>query len=140
MGCCAGSFIAVWGKPPKQLMTNSWTGATEGMTEIGEMVGDGEEGVGAAHLLQRTIVQAVGAEAIVEDVEVASRRLGLVTESHRGQEILGIFQTQGQTRGPMHTLREWESRATVGVLSRWNPPTLGHQIVNGARFAAGEAH
>lgn len=136
MGCCAGSFTAAWGKQPKPLMTNSWTEATEGMTEIGEMVGDGEEVVGAAHLLQ----QAVGAEAIVEDVEVAFRRLGLVTESHCGQEILEIFQTQGQTRGPMHTLREWEFRATVGVLSRWNPPTLGHQIVNGVRFAAGEAH
>ena len=93
-------------------MINSWTEVTADMKAIGEMAGDGEEGVGAVHLLQRTIGQVVGAEAIVEDVEVAFRRLGLVTESH-GQEILEIFQTQARTRGPMHTPQEWEYRVTA---------------------------
>ena len=71
----------------------------------------------------------------MEDVEVAFRRLGLVTESH-GQEILEIFQTQARTRGPMHTPQEWEYRVTVEAWSRWNPATLGHQIDNEVGSAA----
>ena len=88
--------------------------------------------------MQGTIVQVVGEEHIAVGMEAAVQLAGLVTESH-GQEIPGNFQTQGQTRGPMHTLREWEYRVTVGASSRWNPATLGHQIVNGEGSAAGEA-